>query len=255
MFTLKGGCYNRHIKSCDGTYTKVKKRESCIFCSLSFLGSTVSERANHTRWCTKNPKSDEYRNNARDRLFKNSVYMIQKYMTIEAKTKHSVGIKRAHTDGKYLNVGRKMVETKIRNGTLAHSEETKKRLSEARRKFLRDNPDKHPWKNKNKQCSEPCEHFKKYLLSKNISFTEEHQPLEDRFFSIDIAFPDIKIGIEINGNQHYSKDGNLLQYYQQRHDLIESTGWKLIEIHYYDVYNLQKIDDILEKYVYTKILY
>ena len=26
---------------------------------------------------------------------------------------------------------------------------------------------------------------------------------DGRFFSIDIAFPDEKIGIEVNGNQHY----------------------------------------------------
>ena len=62
-------------------------------------------------------------------------------------------------------------------------------------------------------------------------------------FSIDIAFPDIKFGIEVNGNQHYNSDGTLKPYYKERHDLIEKSGWILLELHYSSCY----IDDILEK--------
>lgn len=57
-------------------------------------------------------------------------------------------------------------------------------------------------------------------------------PLDDRNFSIDIAFPDLKIGIEINGNQHYNPDGSLKAYYAERHNLIVEAGWKLMELHY-----------------------
>lgn len=32
-------------------------------------------------------------------------------------------------------------------------------------------------------------------------------PLDDRSFSLDIAFPEKKIGIEVNGNQHYERNG------------------------------------------------
>lgn len=67
----------------------------------------------------------------------------------------------------------------------------------------------------------------------------------DRAFSIDIAFPDIKIGIEVNGNQHYNNDGSLKQYYQQRHDLIVDAGWTLIELHYLSCYDTDVIDNLL----------
>lgn len=70
--------------------------------------------------------------------------------------------------------------------------------------------------------------------------------MNDRHYSIDIAFPDIKLGIEINGNQHYDRKGNLLPYYQERHDLITQAGWKLIELHYSIAWKLDKIFDILE---------
>ena len=99
-----------------------------------------------------------------------------------------------------------------------HSEQTKKKISESRKKYLRDNKDKHPWKRKNKFISTPCENVKKYLDDNNINYISEWSPLEDRFYSIDIAFPDKKIGIEINGNQHYNKDGTLKDYYQKRYD-------------------------------------
>lgn len=126
------------------------------------------------------------------------------------------------------------------------SEETRKLLSTKRNDFLKNNPDKHPWKNKSNSLSAPCEHLKSKLKELNISFVEEYQPLENRFFSIDIAFPDKKIGIEINGNQHYEKDGKLKPYYQDRHDLIVSNGWMLKEINYSDVWNQDFLDIILK---------
>lgn len=113
-----------------------------------------------------------------------------------------------------------------------HAEETKKLMSEKRKKYLKENPDKHPWKNRNKSISEPCEKVKCFLSNQGIEFVPEWTPLTDRHYSIDIAFPDIKLGIEINGNQHYDAKGNLLPYYQERHDLITKAGWTLLELHY-----------------------
>ena len=84
-------------------------------------------------------------------------------------------------------------------------------------------------------------------MSKNISFVEEFTPLKHRHYSIDIAFPDIKVGIEINGNQHYNKDKTLAAYYQDRHDKIEAEGWILYEIHYSKVYDLMFIEELLSK--------
>lgn len=85
--------------------------------------------------------------------------------------------------------------------------------------------------------SPPCEKLKEYLIANNISFVEEFMPIDDRLFRIDIAFPDKKIGIEINGNQHYNPDGTLKKYYQDRHDLIEAAGWKIYEYHFSIVYS------------------
>ena len=127
-----------------------------------------------------------------------------------------------------------------------HDDKTKLLLSEKRKQYLKDNPDKHVWKRHTKFKSIPCEHLKKYLTSKGLVFIEEWQPLQSRFYSIDIAFPDIKLGIEVNGNQHYDSSGNLKEYYKLRHDEIEASGWTLIELHYSSCYNIELINKIID---------
>jgi hypothetical protein len=114
------------------------------------------------------------------------------------------------------------------------SQETKDKLSIARKKYLSENPDKCVWKTNDKFKSIPCEKVKLELTKLGIKFEEELQPLLhiQRMFSMDISFPELKIAFEINGGQHYS-GGVLAEYYQKRHDLIESAGWKLYEIPYH----------------------
>lgn len=137
------------------------------------------------------------------------------------------------------------------NGGHRHTEETKIKMSNSRKKMLKDNPEKHNWKLNNKFKSVPCENFKKKLNSMSIHYIPEMTISDDRFFSIDIALPEYKIGIEINGNQHYENDGSLKEYYQHRHDYIESLGWILHEIHYsicFDMDNMEKvINNIVNK--------
>lgn len=119
------------------------------------------------------------------------------------------------------------------------TEEEKINLSIKRKEWLKANPDKHPWKSSSKFKSVPCEHLKEELKNRGYSFLEEQNinGIEQNY-SIDILFPDAKIGIEINGNQHYdTKNWQLLPYYQNRHDIIEAAGIKLIEVHYTKVYN------------------
>jgi hypothetical protein len=62
-----------------------------------------------------------------------------------------------------------------------------------------------------------------------------------------VAIPEKMIGIEINGNQHYERTGELKPYYKKRHDIIESNGWTLYELHFSLVWN----DEIFESMVKT----
>lgn len=187
----------------------------CKFCGKEFEKAT--SLANHTRWCDKNHTR------------------IQKPRKTIFCTKCGIQFTLINPSDR-----RKTCSTKC-----AHhlSDEAKKHLSEVRNKFLAEHPEAHNWKKQRKK-SVPCENVKQYLRSSNIEFLEEFTPSTIRHYAIDIAFPNLKIGIEINGNQHYNSDGTLADYYQKRHDFIESLGWKLLEIHFsncFDEDNIKKI--------------
>lgn len=148
-----------------------------------------------------------------------------------------------------------------------HTEDSKRKISESRKEYFKENPDKHPWKSSDKFKSKPCENFKNILSEMDINFISEMSICEDRFFSVDIGIPQYRIAIEINGNQHYNRDGSLKDYYQKRHEYITNLGWKIHELHYsvcFDVDVMRKtIDNILdgcelfdfdyEKYLFKKL--
>lgn len=143
-----------------------------------------------------------------------------------------------------MGVKRSLVQKRMRQHGLKSSfklkmtVEQRKKISTARLKWNRENPERLRElmisRACNKNRSVPCELLKEWLRNEGIQFVEEFQPLRHRgrYFSIDIAFPDRKIGIEVNGNQHYESDGRLRPRYQERHDLIVKEGWILHEWHY-----------------------
>jgi very-short-patch-repair endonuclease len=199
-----------------------KVKGFCKHCGIKL--SNVLDPANHVRWCKSNPNKKQISTIIRicpkcDVEFE--VLSTSKQFTCSKECSHK------------------------------HTEKTKEKLSNIRSKFLLENPDKHPWKKSSKFKSTPCENFKKYLTMNGYEFIEEFSPLIERHYSIDIAFPHLKIGIEINGNQHYDKIGNLNPYYQTRHDLIELSGWHLIEVHYTKCFKDEDIKEIL-KFDYSK---
>lgn len=141
--------------------------------------------------------------------------------------------------------------------------EQRKHISEARYKWNRENPERLKEimvkRSQSKNHSVPCEKLKEWLRSKEIAFVEEFPPLLhlNRYYFIDIAFPDKKIGIEVNGNQHYNPDGSLKSRYQERHDLIEANGWKLYEIHYSLCFKPDSLEEIISSILHssTKVIF
>lgn len=134
---------------------------------------------------------------------------------------------------KEMGVQTKTVQEHNKSRMMKHSEETKRIMSEFRKKFLKENPDKHPWRKSTKFTSVPCENLKKMLKDSGYVFETEFCPPEiNRSYSLDIAFTDRKLAIEVNGNQHYNRDGTLKDYYKERHAILEQHGWTILEIHY-----------------------
>lgn len=118
------------------------------------------------------------------------------------------------------------------------TEEERKQISFRMKEFYKKHPEKHSWKRADKLKSKPCEEFKKFLKDRGYSFLEEVSVVENRNYSVDICFPNLMLILEINGNQHYDlTKGCLKPYYQERHDIITSLGWEVVEIPYNQSYN------------------
>lgn len=159
--------------------------------------------------------------------------------------------KTANIDNRILNAKEKFIQNykngKIKINPHKWTEEEKLNLSNKRKEWLMKNPNKHPWKNIKHNYSTPCEVLKNFLKENNIQFIEEYNPkIENHSYSLDIAFPDIKFAIEVNGNQHYNQDGSLNKNSLYRHKLLEDNGWKILELHYTKCYNFNL--SILERY-------
>lgn len=203
----------------------------CKKCNKEIIGKAAG---NHKRWCT-GPGYIECGPRANKVLKQkiclncNQAFEIMGYINM---TPHRIKREPSFCSGKC-------------RATYYMTPEVRKKISESRKKWLKNNPEKHPWKKKNKHTSVPCENLKQYFRDNNISFIAEHQPLDDRYFSIDIAFPNEKIGIEVNGNQHYNRDKTLKKYYKDRNDLIESSGWKIHNIHYSHCFSDENMEKIL----------
>ena len=143
----------------------------------------------------------------------------------------------------------------VNSSKYRHSDEVKEKLSQKRKQYLKDNPDKHPWKNKEKFKSIPCENFKKVLDELNIKYLPEYTPSDDRAFSIDISLPQYKIAIEVNGNQHYNSDGTLKPYYQERHDFLANLGYEVNELHYSLFFVKEKMISLINSIIENKPLF
>lgn len=91
----------------------------CKHCKKEFDGFSVSQKANHTRWCSENPKRRQY---------ENDLSRMRDGITEESKKKIIDGIKQAHASGKYAGVAQKSYDTKKRNGTHLHTDESKELL-------------------------------------------------------------------------------------------------------------------------------
>lgn len=127
------------------------------------------------------------------------------------------------------------------------SDATRKKIGQARKKFLREHPEKHNWKSTSKFTSPPCERLKEYIRARGIEFEPEFTPLKERFYSIDISFPEKMIALEVNGHQHYNNDKTLKPYYQEKHDLITAAGWTVIEVYFRMVYKDDYVKTLIDK--------
>lgn len=108
-----------------------------------------------------------------------------------------------------------------------HTIEEKKNLSEKRKKFLMENPDKVPYllNHHSKGDSYPEKYFKEILEKENIEYI---QNFHQSGYFLDFAFIEKKLYLEIDGEQHYV-DKRIVEHDKVRTKKLLNDGWICVE--------------------------
>lgn len=175
-FSTRGGNADRHITICNGSYQPYKKLDICPHCDTDLINKKASEKANHIRWCDKNPKSKDYRLAASNRIKDNRIGSV---LSEETKEK----IRQAHKDGKYSHI--KHSEWWVGKN---HSDNTKEKIRQ-------------------KALLSPHRRLKRKMIEYKGIFLDSTWELElaKRLDSIGIKWirPDPLIWIDDEGNSHH----------------------------------------------------
>lgn len=107
------------------------------------------------------------------------------------------------------------------------SDEHKNKISESRKKYLDENPGKIPYLlNHSSKESYPEELFRKALDERKIKGWVQEHPIKR--YSLDFAFIDKKIDVEIDGGMH--NDEKVSRKDKIRDETLSSMGWEIIRI-------------------------
>ena len=206
----------------------------CEFCNKEFSGSSYSKNRSlrrHLVHCRYNPNRLEY---------------TCKYCGKIEETSSKIA---SHTSNCKSNPNYESIRlSKVKSGKTPrkHSEETKKKISEIRKKYLQENPDKVPYKlNHSSKESYPEKYFTEVFKNEGIKVTKS---FHIELYELDFCILDKKIDIEIDGSQHYY-DEKIVESDKRRNKFLEDDGWDIIRINWseYQKFSFDDKKDYISK--------
>ena len=118
-----------------------------------------------------------------------------------------------------------------------HTEETKKKLSEIRIKFLKENPDKVPYLlNHSSEESYAEKYFNDILKKTNLKYKRY---CSVNRYQLDFAFIDKGLDLEIDGDQHYL-DKKVIKSDKRRNKYLIKHGWEILRVKWSDYQKLSR---------------
>jgi len=127
-----------------------------------------------------------------------------------------------------------------------HSDSTKKKISESRIKYLKDNPDKVPYLlNHSSRESYPEKYFWEIFEKENLNIKRY---LQVGLYELDFYNLDKKIDIEIDGEQHFT-DKKIVESDKRRNSYLIDNGWTIIRIRWsnYQKLNFEEKNKYIEE--------
>ena len=137
-----------------------------------------------------------------------------------------------------------------KNSSYVMSEETKKKISISRTKYLKENPDQVPYLlNHSSKESYPEKYFTQIFKNEKLK-VEKYFRFD--LYELDFAIPEKKIDIEIDGSQH-RVDPKIVESDKKRDQLLKEDGWDIIRVNWSKYQKLEKKDK--KEYVRDLISY
>lgn len=131
--------------------------------------------------------------------------------------------------------------------TYKHTQESKKKISDARKKHLKLNPQNHTYNTLRHTESYPEKYFTEVFTNAGLNFQRE---VHCGTYSLDFYFPDYQVDFETDGEQHYTderiieSDKNRTEYLKQQNIETVRIRWALFK----------KIKDVVAKENFIKEL-
>lgn len=134
--------------------------------------------------------------------------------------------------------------------TPSHSAETRKKISEGRSRYLRDNPDKVPYRiNHSSNESYPEKIFRNALVESGITGWVSRYRIG--IYEYDFAFVELKIDVEIDGDTHSQEKVKRID--ARRDAWSRDNGWQVLRFSTKDVRrNVSVCIDALKKLIQQK---
>lgn len=183
---------------------------TCPHCEFTFENVKMSIMANHIRWCNKNPKREHY---------------VKKLEHVRSKIPQSSKGHNQFTTGQQTSVSE---ETKQKLREKANTPEYKAKLSQKIRDYLDKHPESAGWRHHGQQRvkeSGPESFFRKIFETAKLDFVQEYSV---KRFSLDFAFLESQICVEVDGKQH--KQERYLLCDIRKDEELSLLGWKVIRI-------------------------
>ena len=122
---------------------------------------------------------------------------------------------------------------------LKHTQSTKDKLSQLRKEWIKNNPDRHPWKlaHKSRGQTYPEKYFKDWLEKEGLPFVQEYSYKTYHFdFLVGNA-----VDLEIDGSQHKSCP-SIIEHDLKRNKIVEASGFIVKRISWPDYARLSAED-------------
>ena len=133
--------------------------------------------------------------------------------------------------------GQQKIFQQIKSKGRKHSEKTKKLLSEKRKKWIAENPDKSPYLMSHKSRGEtyPEKYFREWMEKENIPFQQEYK---FKLYSFDFLVNE-RVDLEIDGGQH-KNDKRIIEHDIKRDNKSKDAGFIVYRILWSDYQRLNQ---------------